>query len=77
MKDTNFYINKEDNINLANTFEFSKDTQTLKNLNPEARKLINYWYPANNKTYSEVVMVYFLLLKIIYNFQICYLMEKI
>jgi len=51
MKDTNFYINKEDNINLANTFEFSKDTQTLKNLNPEARKLINYWYPANNKTY--------------------------
>ena len=51
MKDTNFYINKEDNINLANTFEFSKDTQTLKNLNPEARKLINYWYPVNNKTY--------------------------
>ena len=53
MKNTNFYINKEDNINLANTFEFSRDTQILKNLNPAARKLVNYWYPANNKTYSR------------------------
>ena len=53
MKNTNFYINKEDNINLANTFEFSRDTQTLKNLNPAARKLVNYWYPANNKTYAR------------------------
>ena len=53
MKNTNFYINKEDNINLANTFEFSRDTQTLKNLNPAARKLVNYWYPANNTTYAR------------------------
>ena len=65
MKNTNFYINKEDNINLANTYEFSRDTQTLKNLSPAARKLVNYWYPANNTTYAEVVMVYFLQLKII------------
>ena len=71
------YINKEDNINLVNTFEFSRDTQILKNLNPAARKLVNYWYPANNITYARGGMVYFLLLKIIFNFQICYLMEKI
>ena len=53
MKNTNFYINKEDNINLVNTFEYSNDTQSIKNLSPEGRKLINYYYPANNRTYAR------------------------
>ena len=30
MKNTNFYINKEDNINLANTFEFSRERKLLR-----------------------------------------------
>ncbi len=53
MKNTNFYINKEDNINLVNTFEYSNDTQSIKNLSQEGRKLINYYYPANNRTYAR------------------------
>jgi CubicO group peptidase (beta-lactamase class C family) len=53
MKNTNFYINKEDNENLANTYEYSKENQQIMNLSPQARKLVNYYYPANNKTYAR------------------------
>ena len=51
MNKTNFYINKEENINLADTFEFSKEISIIKNLSPEARKLVNYYYPSNNPSY--------------------------
>ena len=51
MNKTNFYINKEENINLAETFEFSKEISNIKNLSPEARKLVNYYYPSNNPSY--------------------------
>ena len=65
MKNTNFYINEEDNEKLANTYQYLKENQKIINLSPQARKLVNYYYPANNKTYARGAMVYFQQLKII------------
>ena len=53
MKNTNFYINEEDNEKLANTYQYLKENQKIINLSPQARKLVNYYYPANNKTYAR------------------------
>ncbi len=51
MQKTNFYIKEKENIDLAETFEFSKKTSKIKNLTSEARKLVNYHYPPNNPSF--------------------------
>ena len=53
MKDTSFYINKNNNHNLVPTYEYSKEDLILKDLSPVARKLINYSYPYNNKNFAR------------------------
>ena len=37
MKNTNFYINEEDNEKLANTYQYLKENQKIINLSPQAR----------------------------------------
>ena len=52
MESTNFFIEEDQNINLVETFEYTKHNN-IKNLNLNSRKLINYFYPANNRQYSR------------------------
>ena len=53
MQDTSFYIDKDNNKKLVETFEYNSDKLKLTNLNYDKRKLILYGYPANNKNYSR------------------------
>ncbi len=53
MKETNFYINKNNNNNLVPTYEYSKDNLILKDLSPAGRKLMNYSYPYKNKNFAR------------------------
>ena len=53
MDSTNFFIEEEKNINLVETFEYDKNNNKIQNLNLDVRKLINYFYPLNNRQYSR------------------------
>ena len=53
MQDTSFYIDKDNNKKLVETFEYNSDKLKLTNLNYDKRKLILYGYPTNNKNYSR------------------------
>ncbi len=53
MNSTNFYIEESQNENLLETVEFSKQNNTIQNLTLDSRKLINYFYPINNRNYSR------------------------
>ena len=53
MDSTNFFIEEEKNINLVETFEYDKNNNKIQNLNLDVRKLINYFYPVNNRQYSR------------------------
>ena len=53
MNSTGFFIDENQNKNVVETFEYSKENQYLKNLSLEGRKLINYSYPLNNKNYAR------------------------
>ncbi len=53
MNSTNFFIEEDQNINLVETFEYSKNNNKIQNLSLDSRKLINYFYPLNNKDYSR------------------------
>ena len=53
MNATNFFIEEGQNKNLVDTFEFSKKYNKIQNLSLDSRKLINYFYPLNNRNYSR------------------------
>tara|TARA_B100000674_G_C37600193_1_gene804975 strand:- start:102 stop:785 length:684 start_codon:yes stop_codon:yes gene_type:complete len=53
MQSTGFFIEEEQNINLLETLEFSKKNNKMRNLSLDSRKLINYFYPLNNREYSR------------------------
>jgi len=53
MNSTDFFINQDQNNKLVETFEFSKENKKIQNLSLDTRKLINYFYPLNNKEYSR------------------------
>ena len=53
MHSTDFFIDERQNSNLVETLEFSKKNKQIQNLSLEGRKLINYFYPLNNKEYSR------------------------
>ena len=52
MHSTDFFIESQ-NKNLVETLEFSKKNKKIQNLSLDARKLINYFYPLNNREYSK------------------------
>ena len=51
MHDTNFYINKNKNSKLVETFQYNKNKSQLTNLDFNERKLILFGYPKNNINY--------------------------
>ena len=53
MNATNFFIEEGQNKNLVDTYEFSKQYNKIQNLSLDSRKLINYFYPLNNRNYSR------------------------
>ena len=53
MEKTNFFIDEDRNQDLVETFEYSKKNKKIQNLNLDSRKLINYFYPVNDKNYSR------------------------
>ena len=53
MHSTDFFIDESQNSSLVETLEFSKKNKRIQNLSLEGRKLINYFYPLNNKEYSR------------------------
>ncbi len=53
MYSTDFFIDEDQNSNLVETLEFSKKNKQIQNLSLEGRKLINYFYPLNNREYSR------------------------
>lgn len=53
MKNTKFYINKNENSNLVETIQYNKINSKLSKLNFNERKLILYGYPKNNVNYSR------------------------
>ncbi|MBI04937.1 MAG: hypothetical protein CMI96_03865 [Pelagibacteraceae bacterium] len=53
MNSTDFFIEEDQNSNLVETFEFSKQNKKIQNLSLDTRKLINYFYPLNNRKYSR------------------------
>ncbi len=53
MYSTDFFIDQNLNKKLVETLEFSKKNKKIQNLSLEGRKLINYFYPINNREYSR------------------------
>ena len=53
MHSTDFFIEEDQNKNLVETLEFSKKNKKIQNLSLDSRKLINYFYPLNNREYSR------------------------
>ena len=53
MHSTDFFIDESQNSSLVETLEFSKKNKQIQNLSLEGRKLINYFYPLNNREYSR------------------------
>ena len=53
MHSTDFFIDESQNSSLVETLEFSKKNKQIQNLSLEGRKLINYFYPINNREYSR------------------------
>ncbi len=53
MHSTDYFIEEDQNKNLVETLEFSKQFNKVQNLNLDSRKLINYFYPKNNRSYSR------------------------
>ncbi len=50
---TDFFIDENQNKNLVETLEFSKKNNKMQNLSLHSRKLINYFYPLNNRKYTR------------------------
>ncbi len=53
MNSTNYFIEEDQNKNLVETFEFSKQYNKIQNISLDSRKLVNYFYPLNNRSYSR------------------------